>query len=61
MKHVTYDFNQDQTLTHTHNLSLGPKLQQAIWIFMQSMLPAMIHCRLYSCVDFVNSYRSYWC
>jgi len=30
MKHATYDFNQDQTLFHKHNLSLGPKLQQAL-------------------------------
>jgi len=27
MKHATYDFNQDQTLSHTYKLSLEPKLQ----------------------------------
>jgi len=42
MKHATYDFNQNQTLTHTYNLSLRPKLQQALWIWMQSTLLAMI-------------------
>jgi len=52
--------NQNQTLSHTHQ-SLDQKTHQALWVFMQSMLLALIHCRLHPFVGFIKSFSNSWC